>query len=83
MRNPFNAAKDERIQAELNSIYRIGYLVLMFGILFDLFLQYVPTLGAENVSVRTVELAVFFVAKILCLVLMVRKGISDDDSRYA
>lgn len=83
MRNPFNAAKDERIQAELNSIYRIGYLVLMFGILFDLFLQYVPMLGAENVSVRPVEFAVFLVANILCLVLMVRKGISDDDSRYA
>ena len=73
--------KDERVVAETNRIYKVGYLILSFGIGFDLYLQLA---GAKDgqFSLRMVEFGVLMLAQFVCLVLMVRKGLAED-SRYA
>lgn len=83
----FKKQKDERVQAEINQIYRVGYLVMSCGILIDLFLQFtgvsVEALAGKIGSARPIEFLVFMGANLLCLILMLRKGIGDDSSRYA
>lgn len=77
---------DERVQAEINNIYRISYKVLLFGICFDLVLQFTDTAvnsGGASFMARPVEFAVFMAANLLFLILMIRKGIGDDNTRYA
>lgn len=69
--------KDERVTAEINRIYRVGFLILSLGILLDIYLQL-----ASTGEVRLVEFGVFMFAQVVCIVLMVRKGMMDD-SRYA
>lgn len=76
---------DERVVAETNKIYKIGYLILSLGIMFDLVLQFTSVQFGEtqaSVTVRPVEVGVFLLAQIVCLVLMVRRGFMDD-TRYA
>ena len=79
MKALFNAPKDERIQAEMNNIYRIGYFILTFGILFDILLQIAMGMPVNGVAFRPVELAVLLIANFACLVLMIRKGLGDDN----
>lgn len=83
--------KDERVVAEMNRIYRIGYMILSAGMAVDIYLKVFIGLPAQLESQMTrldmavflgLEFVVFMAAQILCLVLMVRKGISDDD-QYA
>ncbi|RKJ80299.1 hypothetical protein D7X33_06175 [Butyricicoccus sp. 1XD8-22] len=85
MRWFFEKSKDERVEAELNRIYRIGFYVLLLGIAFDVILQ-VTSFGAEGsfvgFHVRPVEFAALIVSCVLCLVMMVRRGIGDE-GRYA
>ena len=73
--------KDERVVAETNRIYKAGYMILTFGILVDLYLQF-SSVNGSGFSVRPVELGIFMLAQIACLVMMVRKGLADDN-RYA
>lgn len=83
----FRKQKDERVQAELNAIYRTGYMVMTVGILLDLFLQFtgvdVRLFAGEIGNARPIEFLAFVGANILCVILMLRKGIGDDSSRYA
>ena len=53
--------KDERVVAETNRIYKVGYLILSFGIVFDLYLQLA---GAKDgqFSLRMVEFGVLMLA---------------------
>lgn len=83
--------KDERVVAEMNRIYMIGYMILSFGMAVDIYLKVFIGLPAqlENqmapfdmVVFLGLEFVIFMAAQIICLVLMVRKGISDDD-QYA
>ncbi|MCI8857270.1 MAG: hypothetical protein HFH26_12120 [Clostridiaceae bacterium] len=85
MRQFLKKNKDERIQSEINSIYRMGYHVLMFGILIDLIVQFADNKLSGNswTSVRPLEFGTFMAANILCLILMIYKGIGDDDTRFA
>lgn len=71
--------KDERVVAETNRIYKVGYLIFNIGILFDLYLQIA---AGQGFAVRSVEWIVLIAANLVCLVMMVRKGMADDD-RYA
>lgn len=82
MKYLFSAPKDERIRAEINNIYRIGYMVLTFGIAFDIILQIVESVPDGATFFRPVEFTVFIVANVICLFLMIRKGLGDDN-RYA
>lgn len=72
---------DERVIAETNRIYKIGYLILVLGILVDLYLQIADS-GMGEAQFRPVELGTLVLANAVCLVMMVRRGLSDDD-RYA
>ncbi len=71
--------KDERVVAETNRIYKVGYLIFNIGILFDLYLQIA---AGQGFAIRSVEWLVLIAANLVCLVMMVRKGMADDD-RYA
>lgn len=73
--------KDERVVAETNRIYKAGYMILTFGILVDLYLQF-SSVNGSGFSVRPVEFGMFMLAQIACVVMMVRRGMSDDN-RYA
>ena len=70
-------AKDERVVAEINRIYKVGFYFLTAGILADLVLQALgisvqnETIGG---AVNLVEFAVVMLAQLFCLVLMARKG---------
>ena len=80
----FPKAKDERVVAEINHIYKIGFHVLSFGILVDIILQAVgirfegTTMGDS--SINLLEFAVVMLSWILCTVLMGRKGMMDDNA---
>ena len=82
MKYLFNAPKDERIRAEINHIYRIGYMILTFGIALDIILQIVESVPDGSTFFRPVEFTVFMAANFICLFLMIRKGLGDDN-RYA
>lgn len=76
-------AKDERVIAEINRIYKIGFYFLTAGILADLVLQ-VLGINVQNKtmggSVNLVEFAVVMLAQLFCLVLMARKGMMDGNA---
>lgn len=77
--------KDERVVAENNQIYKVGYLILTLGIIVDLYLQFAAASAQQNsfsLTFRPVEAATFIVAQVVCLILQVRKGFMDDN-RYA
>ena len=82
MKALFHSSKDERIQAEMNSIYRVGYFILTFGILFDILLQIAQGMPESVTTFRPVEFSVLLIANIICLIMMVRKGLGDDN-QYA
>ena len=72
---------DERVALEVNRIYKVGYLILTFGIALDILLQAWSRRTGE-ILLRPVELGVFLLAQIVCLVMMVRRGLGDDN-QYA
>lgn len=83
--------KDERVVAEANRIYKIGYLILIFGLAVDLYAklyfdpmrEIVQPNGLMGMFLYVgLEVIVILASTITCLVLMVRRGISDDD-QYA
>lgn len=80
---------DERVTGEMNRIYKVGYLILTVGVVLDLYTKMM--LGVEllqTIDLRSIfllygwEFIVFMGAQAVCLVLMVRRGLSDDD-QYA
>ncbi len=70
---------DERVASEVNRIYRVGYLILTFGILIDVIWQ-MATEPMGKIVVRPLEFATLIVANIICVLMMVQKGLSDDDA---
>ena len=76
-------AKDERVVAEINRIYKVGFYFLTAGILADLVLQ-VLGISVQNETiggaVNLVEFAVVMLAQLFCIVLMARKGMMDDNA---
>ena len=78
-------ARDERVVAETNQIYKVGYLILSIGILVDLCTQFSGlqlTGQGASLTFRPVELGVFLLAQAVCVVLMARRGFMDD-GRFA
>ncbi len=70
---------DERVAGEVNRIYRVGYLILTFGILIDIIWQIASAPMGET-GVRPLEFAALVGANIICVLMMVRKGLSDDNA---
>lgn len=77
--------KDERVVAEMNRIYKVGYLMMSAGILIDVMMQ-LTTLHLDEAGAgivfRPIELGVLLLTQIVCLGMMVRKGFMDD-GRFA
>lgn len=80
----FCKAKDERVVAEINRIYKIGFHLLSFGILADILLQAIGVrLEGSTVvdsSINLIEFAVLMLAWAVSLFLMSRKGLMDDNA---
>lgn len=68
---------DERVVAEINRIYKVGYLILSFGIGADVLLQII-----YSNRVNALELFVLLLTQVVCLILQVHKGLADDN-QYA
>lgn len=73
--------KDERVVAETNKVYKVGFFVMTIGIIIDLYMQFASANG-EVQFVRPVEFVTFMLAQVVCLALLVRKGMADD-GRFA
>ncbi|WP_165048420.1 MULTISPECIES: hypothetical protein [unclassified Adlercreutzia] len=78
--------KDERVSAQLGPIYKAGFYVLAFGILFDVFTRYnyLAQTDADGTPLATssLELAFLIAACTLVALLMARRGIYSDSLRY-
>lgn len=72
---------DERVALEVNRIYKVGYIILTVGIALDTLLQAWSGRMGE-ISLRPIELGTFLLAQIVCLVMMIRRGLGDDN-QYA
>lgn len=78
-----NKAKDERVIAETNRIYKISYYILCFGILADLMLRYTGATPAwldGNSKAASLEFWALLLSNVVWVVLMVRKGMMDDNA---
>ncbi|MDO4271187.1 MAG: hypothetical protein Q4C72_09745 [Eubacteriales bacterium] len=64
---------DERVVAERNKTYKIGFYVFTIGILADILWSTV-----RDGSFQLFEWVVFMAAQIVCVALNVRKGIADE-----
>ncbi|MDO5142531.1 MAG: hypothetical protein Q4D31_05875 [Eubacteriales bacterium] len=83
----FRKMKDERVRAEMDRIYRIGFFVMTAGILLDLLLKMAGFrfsvdmwAGERQSDLDLIEFAVLMLAQIVCIVLMNRKGMMDDNA---
>ncbi|MDY3617491.1 DUF6773 family protein [Agathobaculum sp.] len=63
---------DERVAAETNKTYKIGFYVFTVGILADIILSV-----ARGNAFNWFEWSVFMAAQIVCVVINARKGIAD------
>ena len=79
-------AKDERSVAQLEPIYKAGFYIMVFGILFDVYTRYnylaQVDAGGNAVVTSPLEVAVVLVACVAVGIMMMRKGIYSDSMRY-
>lgn len=83
--------KDERVYAEINQIYRTGFMMLAFGTLAGLFysvalsqVRAVATGEPELLDGLTLFMfALLFVTCVVCSIMQVRRGIVDEHVRFA
>lgn len=77
--------KDERITAQMGKIYKVGFWILGIGLAIDVYLQESAQmlLATGVVEVRLNEVIIFLAGFLYVCIQMVRKGIFDDDLRYA
>ncbi len=81
----YHGEPDERIAAEMNHIYKIGFLMLTFGFVVDLYyrlmLSQVEFIAADGQETTFAFDPLFFgwfmVTMLVCSVLMCRKGFVD------
>lgn len=78
--------KDERITAQLAPVYKTGFFVLFFGILFDVSTRYnyLAQTDADGnpFAQNTLETVFLFVACAVVLGMMDRRGVYSDSLRY-
>ena len=77
-----NKARDERVIAEANRVYRLGFFILTFGILADIVLQALGVRfgGGMNGNVNLFEFAVVIGTQVVCMLLLARRGLMDDNA---
>lgn len=78
--------KDERSAAQLGPIYKVGFYIMVFGILFDIYTRYnyLAQVDASGTSIVTspLEIGVLIVACLVVSIMMMRKGVYSDSMRY-
>lgn len=78
--------KDERASALLGPIYKTGFFVLLFGILFDVSTRYnyLAQVDAEGnpLAQNTLETVFLFAACAVVLTLMEKRGVYNDSLRW-
>lgn len=80
-------ARDERIVAEVNQLYKHAYTILNIGIAVDLYLKLlgperIPT-GLAGFQFAWFELIVFLAVNLTSLFRLWRRGLMDDNAAYA
>lgn len=77
---------DERTVQEIGRVYRVAYYLFNIGLVLDLFLKLcsgsIPV-GFEAFRYIGLEVAVVVLVNIVALVLLWRKGLMDDEPKYA
>lgn len=78
--------KDERLTAQLGPIYKTGFYIMVFGILFDVYTRYnylaqIDANGNPMVS-SPIELGVLFVACLVVITMAMRKNVYSDSLRF-
>lgn len=78
--------KDERSAAQLGPIYKVGFYIMVFGILFDIFTRYnylAQTNASGNIiATSPIEFAVLIVACLVVAFMMMRRGVYSDSMRF-
>lgn len=87
----YSGPKDERIEREMNHIYKVGFIMLSLGILFAFYYNImldqvrlvfeVEATGSGVITLSLSELFVYvwlFIVCIVCLILQCRKGFVDN-----
>lgn len=78
--------KDERLSAQLGSIYKTGFYIMVLGILFDLYTRfnYLAQSDADgNALVQSpLEWLVLVIACFVVAILMARRGVYSDSLRF-
>jgi hypothetical protein len=78
----YGGPKDERNAAQLGPIYKVGFYILAFGILFDVFTRY-NYLARENAPVNSpVEFIALLLALAFVSVACMRRGIYTDSLQW-
>lgn len=70
--------QDERVVAETNRIYKVGYYVFTVGIALDMLWRVAST--PDGVASSTFEWFVFMAAQLVCIILSSRRGIYTEDA---
>lgn len=73
--------RDERIVSEINKTYRIGFYILSIGILIDLYQKW--SAGVYGFWESGLEGLLLVAANVAVLVAQGRRGLMDDNARYA
>jgi hypothetical protein len=76
--------RDERLVAEMNKVYALGYFMLSFGICLDIYyglsraqIAFVRDLSVNAFDyVSPVELIVLLLAQIVCLIVQTKRGLT-------
>lgn len=78
--------KDERLSAQLGEIYKVGFYVMAFGILFDVYTRFNYLAQLENDKTfalsNSIEIGVLIAAALIVGTMMIRRGVCSDSLRY-
>lgn len=77
---------DERIVQEVGRVYRVAYYLFNIGLILDLFLKLSSTgipSGLDGFRYVGLEVAVVVLVNLAALVMLWRKGLMDDEAKYA
>ncbi len=81
-----SSPKDERLSAQLGPIYKVGFYILAFGILFDLYTRfnYLAQTDANGniIASSPIEFAALIGACLVVSIMMMRRGVYSDSLRF-
>ncbi|MBE6473638.1 MAG: hypothetical protein E7Z99_08790 [Coriobacteriaceae bacterium] len=78
--------KDERSAAQLGPIYKVGFYIMVFGILFDIFTRYnylaQTDANGSIIATSPIEFGVLIAACLVVAFMMMRRGVYSDSMRF-